>query len=227
MKIKDYLLYSEPLLLYFVLFFPSIFTNNNTIVTFFTSVSSLGSYIIISIPQILLILYFFYIKKWDFKENSITKHFLKTVLLIIIYTILLLIISNTAALVLIMTGAMQAVSKINSIKQLIPLYLAVSLITGYREELFFRSYLINFFEKTANNQNMLNHDRINKMALVMVISLMFSICHIAQGIGGIIISFLNSLLLCFIFFKHKNIHINALSHALYNFFVLLASIFAS
>ncbi|MCL2481206.1 MAG: CPBP family intramembrane metalloprotease, partial [Spirochaetaceae bacterium] len=171
--------------------------------------------------QILLILYFFYIKKWDLKDNyasncssTILSRVLKIFFLIVIYTVLLIILTNSAALLLRITGFMQNVPTINSSKQLIPLYLLVSIITGYREELFFRAYIIKFFEKTTN-----------KTALTLLISAMFAICHISQGFGAIIVSFINSMLLCFIFFRHRNIHINAISHALYNFFVLLASVF--
>ena len=216
MKNKDYLLYFEPFLLYLTLFLPSVFTNNAVMASFFASPVSMANYIAISIPPILLILYFFYTKKWDFKDNFNSGRILKTIFLIIIYTFLLLIISNSAAFILILLKIMQNVPKINAIKQLIPFYLLVSLITGYREELFFRAYLTKFFEKT-----------VNKIVLTIVISSMFAICHIAQGAGGVIISFLNSMLLCFIFFRHNSIHINAVSHALYNFFVLLVSVFSA
>lgn len=216
MKIKEYLFYSEPFLLYFALFFPSVFTNS-AITSFFTSNNIMINYIIISIPQILLILYIFYIKKWNHTDNFIFTGpgtILKTIFLIIIYTVLLIVFTNSVALILKITGIMQNVPSIVSSKQFIPFYFLVSIITGYREELFFRAYLIKFFEKSPN-----------KTFLAISISVMFAICHISQGFGAIIVSFLNSMFLCFIFFKHKNIHINALSHALYNFFVLLASVF--
>jgi len=216
MKIKDYLTHSEPFLLYFALFFPSVFTNS-AINSFFTSYNIMINYIIITVPQILLILYIFHVKKWDLKDNftsSCLGRILKISFFIIIYTVLLIIITNSAALVLKITGFMKNAPTIASTKQLIPLYLLISVITGYREELFFRAYLIKFFEKIDN-----------KTSLATLISAMFAICHISQGSGAIIVSFINSMLLCFIFFRHKSIHINALSHALYNFFVLLASVF--
>ena len=216
MKNKDYLQYFEPFLLYLVLFFSSVFTKNTVMASFFVSIAIMLNYIIIAIPQILLILYFFYIKKWNFKDNFTSGSIFKAIFLVMIYTFLLLGISNLLALILIKSGIMQNLSKINPIKQLVPLYFLVSIITGYREELFFRAYLTKFFEKTAN-----------KTLLTISISAMFAICHISQGTGGIIISFINSMLLCFIFFKHKNIHINALSHALYNFSVLVIYTFSA
>ena len=221
MKIKDYLRYSEPFLLYLVLFSPSVFSNSS-ISSFFASTGTMIVYITLSIPQILLIFYFFHIKKWDFKDNfalsnySSSSRIFKSTLLIMIFTILLIIIANSAALLLKITGFMQNVPAITSSKQLIPLYLLVSIVTGYREELFFRAYLIKFFEKNTN-----------KVTLTIAISAMFAICHISQGTAGIIVSFITSVLLCFIFFRYRSIHINGLSHALYNFFVLLASVFAA
>ena len=218
MKIKEYLTYSEPFLLYLVLFSPSLFTNNN-ITSFFASNTNLIIYIMITIPQILLILYFFYLKNWDFKDNfppNSASRILKIPILIIIYTILLIIIANSSAFILKIAGLLQNMPTITSSKQLIPLYLLVSIVTGYREELFFRAYLIKFFEKNTN-----------KVTLAIIISALFAICHISQGIAGIMVSFINSILLCFIFFRYKSIHINAISHALYNFFVLLASVFVA
>ena len=214
MKPKDYLHQCEPLLLYLLLFFPALFVNNMAMASFFTSVATMLQYIIISIPQILLILYFFYMKKWGFKDNFTFSPILKTILLIILSTFVLFIISNLAALILMVTGVMPNGPKIESSKQFIPLYFLLSVITGYREELFFRAYLIKFFEKSAS-----------KTVLTIVISALFAICHISQGAKGVIISFISSAMLCFIFFRFKNIHINAISHALYNFFVLMASVF--
>ena len=113
-------------------------------------------------------------------------------------------------------GVIQNVPSIASTKQFIPLYLLVSVVTGYREELFFRAYLINYFEKSAS-----------KTVLAISISAMFALCHVSQGVAGILISFISSIFLCFIFFRDRSIHINAISHALYNFIVILASVFAT
>jgi membrane protease YdiL (CAAX protease family) len=214
MKIKDYLPWCEPFLLFFVLFFPAVFTKNASLASFFTSNTMMINYIIISIPQILIILYFFHIKKWNLKINFTLSNILKTIFFVILYIFLLLIIANSAVLILKIAGFMQNAAKMETQKQFIVFYLLVSLITGYKEELFFRAYLINFFEKITN-----------ETMLTIAISAMFAICHIAQGVGGITVSFLNSIVLCFIFFRHRNIHINAISHAVYNFLVLMASVF--
>ena len=219
MKVKDYLSNYEPFLLYLVLFFPSVFTNSMAMSSFFTSHTIMINYIIISIPQILLIIYFFHKKEWNLKDNfspnSISRIF-KTAFFIIIYTFLLIIIASSAALMLRLLGIIQNVPSIDSIKQFIPFYILVSVITGYREELFFRAYLINFFEKS-----------VNQTVLTLLISAMFAICHISQGLGGILISFFCSIFLCFIFFRERSIHINAISHALYNFVILLAVVFSA
>ncbi|MCL2294219.1 MAG: CPBP family intramembrane metalloprotease [Spirochaetes bacterium] len=251
MKIKDYLPYFEPFLLYFVFFFPAVFASNAAFTSFFASDVLMINYIILSIPQILIFLYLFYRKKWDFKDIFCSGRIFKIIFFAIACTFLLLIISNSIVFLLKLTGVIQEVQKIETIKKFIPLYLLVSFITGYREELFFRAYLINFFEKTAekrgcstNTATRQSQDfacaayntaapvisaktvRQNRAVIAISTSALFAICHISQGAPGVIVSFINGVLLCFIFFRFRSIHINAISHALYNFFILLYSVFS-
>ena len=135
------------------------------------------------------------------------------------YSMLLLVFSNV--LLYLLTNAFSgpapffSAAPLPADKKLIPLYFFASLATGYREELFFRSYLLPLLSKT-----------IPPFFAVAFSSALFAACHIQQGGSGIILSFANSLLLSAIFLRHKNFHINSLTHAFFNFFILVsASIF--
>ncbi len=84
------------------------------------------------------------------------------------------------------------------------------LVTGYKEELFFRSYLIT----------RLSDSGVKQWQAWVGTSLLFSIGHLYQGIGAIVVSFILGLYFAFWFSKKKSLHIPALSHGLYNFVVL-------
>jgi membrane protease YdiL (CAAX protease family) len=128
---------------------------------------------------------------------------------------MLLIISNSIIYLLNKTGILQPAESLKAAGNMLPLYLAVSLGTGYREELFFRSYLLS---AVMNDKN--------PAVPVAAVSLLFSLCHISQGYPGLLISFTSSIILSVIFLKHRNIHINAIAHAFFNFFILTAAVFS-
>ncbi|MBA7647251.1 hypothetical protein ES703_55023 [subsurface metagenome] len=100
--------------------------------------------------------------------------------------------------------------------KLIPLVLVFSIATAYREELFFRSYLITRFSQMGSGP-MLN---------LLLSSLLFGLGHIYQGLAGFSVSFIQGLFFGMIFLSTKNIHRIALAHALYNTTVLLATLFS-
>ncbi len=214
MKIKTVLPVFEPLLLYFVLFMPSILRyGSDDEFFFFTSLPSICSYIIMASVQIIFIIYFISLKN----ENPVSGNFTLSIIpLSLIYAVVLLITASAAGALLVMTNITAVPAKINAVRRLLPLYLAVSILTGYREELFFRHYLITELGKNIKN-----------FYPVIISSLMFAACHIYQGTAGIIISFLTSIMLSVIFLRHKNIHINALSHTAFNFCILASAVFSS
>lgn len=94
---------------------------------------------------------------------------------------------------------------------LLPLVAAVCLLTGYREELYFRSFL----------PLQLGALGIPLGAAALGANLLFSLGHLYQGKKAFLLVFLLGGYLAVIFRWKRNLHINALAHGLYNLAVLL------
>ncbi|MDY3938890.1 MAG: type II CAAX endopeptidase family protein [Spirochaetia bacterium] len=97
----------------------------------------------------------------------------------------------------------------NSI-MLLPAFL-MFLLTGYTEELYFRSYLLTY----------LTRHRIPMAAALMISAVLFASGHLYQGWTATASVFVIGLVLGLWFFALKNIHLLAVSHTLFNFFQLL------
>ena len=78
------------------------------------------------------------------------------------------------------------------------------LVTGYREELFFRSYLLTELEP------------FGRAAAVTVSTLLFALGHLYQGVPACIGTGLLGVFLSAVFLRTRNIHVIALAHGLYN-----------
>lgn len=98
---------------------------------------------------------------------------------------------------------------------LIPLVILFSIVTGYREELFFRSYLLTRFSQLS----------LSPLPSLLLSSLLFSSGHIYQGLAGFSVSFIQGIYFGIVFLKTRNIHRIALAHALYNTTILLTTLF--
>lgn len=96
---------------------------------------------------------------------------------------------------------------------IIPILLLSSLAIGYREELFFRAYLI------------MRLDQLGAAPAVTIVlsALLFSLGHIYEGVVGALTALVSGVFLAMIYRRGRNLHQVALSHALYNFAVLLLS----
>lgn len=97
--------------------------------------------------------------------------------------------------------------------RVIPLVFLTCLVTGYREELFFRSYIIKRGIMSG----------LSIAVSIFLSALFFSIGHLYQGILGFIGTFLIGLYFAVIFIKTKNLHIIAIAHGIFNFANLLFS----
>ena len=100
--------------------------------------------------------------------------------------------------------------------RLLPLAALFSLCTGYREELFFRSYLLT---------------RLGQLGLPPAVSvaasgLLFAFGHAYQGAAGLAVALLLGVYFAVAFQRLRNLHRLAWAHGLYNFVVLLATLFA-
>jgi len=87
--------------------------------------------------------------------------------------------------------------------------------TGYLEESFFRYYLLTKYEKT-----------VPQTAIRVVYStFLFSLCHIYEGPGGFINSVLAGILLSTLFIRYRSLHGVAWAHSAYNIFVYVMELF--
>lgn len=98
----------------------------------------------------------------------------------------------------------------------LPLALAMSLLAGYREEIFFRSYLITRMEQLGSPV----------VVSVAVTSVLFGLGHIYEGLAGLIVTTVLGAYLAIVYIKVRNLHVVALAHGLYNFTVFCITLFA-
>lgn len=98
---------------------------------------------------------------------------------------------------------------------LLPLVLVTSIATGYREELFFRSYLLTRFEQID----------APRPAAIAVSTLLFASGHRYQGWSGFAMAALLGTLLAVLFLRRRNLHAIAIGHGLYNAVALTAGAF--
>jgi membrane protease YdiL (CAAX protease family) len=93
---------------------------------------------------------------------------------------------------------------------LLPLAFLSSLAIAYREEAFFRAYLLTRLEQLS----------VNPAVAVVVASAAFSLGHMYQGVGGALVAFVLGLFLGWVFLRRRTVHVVAIAHGLYNFTVL-------
>jgi len=100
-------------------------------------------------------------------------------------------------------------------KKVIPLVFITSMLTGYSEELFFRSYLFTRFEELG----------LGKVHIILTISIIFALGHFYEGYEGGLNAFILGSYFSVIFLWRRNIHIPAIVHGLYNFSALMMSFY--
>jgi len=99
--------------------------------------------------------------------------------------------------------------------RLIPLVLLFCLVTGYREELFFRSYLLTRFRQL----------QLPGFIGIGLSTLLFAAGHVYQGVAGLAVALIQGLYFAVLFVRFKNIHPLAVAHALYNATVLIFTLY--
>ncbi|MBN1698053.1 MAG: CPBP family intramembrane metalloprotease [Spirochaetales bacterium] len=98
---------------------------------------------------------------------------------------------------------------------MIPLLVIFCLITGYREELLFRSYLLTRCRQAGF-----------PLPLALATgTLLFGLLHMYEGFFGAAFAFTSGFFLSYIFVKKRNIHTISMAHALFNMTALLLSLF--
>jgi uncharacterized protein len=98
----------------------------------------------------------------------------------------------------------------------IPLALLFGLTAGYREEFFFRAYLLGRLEELGSGIS----------AAVIVSTALFCMGHVYEGPLGIIVALTLGLVLAVAYTRRRSLHVVALAHGLYNTIVLLIGLFA-
>jgi len=100
--------------------------------------------------------------------------------------------------------------------RLLPLAACFSLLTGYREELFFRSYLLTRLRQAG----------LPLAAAVAASALLFAGGHAYQGPIGLAVALALGLYFALAFARQGNLHRVAWAHGLYNLAVLAATLLA-
>ena len=92
----------------------------------------------------------------------------------------------------------------------LPLVVLTSIAVGYREELFFRGYLIGRLQDAG----------LPPSAALGASTVLFGLGHVYQGVAGVLVTTVVGGVLGVLFIRSRNLHLVALTHALYNVFVL-------
>lgn len=100
---------------------------------------------------------------------------------------------------------------------LLPLAALFALATAYREELFFRCYLITRLQQLT----------LPAWAAAGASTALFAVGHLYQGPAGLIVAALLGTCFALLFLRLRNLHRLALAHALYNLAVLAATLFSA
>lgn len=223
-KDKKPALILEILLLFFTFFFQSMLVTGESV-----DFSDGGFpeymifYIILSLPQIFLLLYIIQLRgDVPLKNFGITRPTLKDFARGMGYFFVLYIFFIALGWILTLFSPEQQealTAEVNfNIQGLenVPLVIFFCLVTGYREELFFRSYLLVRLQQL----------KVSPMAAVMGSSLLFGALHLYEGVMGVLFTTVIGLYFALIFRKTRNLHAIAIAHALYNAFMLVATFYA-
>jgi membrane protease YdiL (CAAX protease family) len=207
----------EALILFFVLFFPGVYTMGVYAATEtpipFSALNELARTLTYTLPAFALLWYIISDKKGFTalkREKPGKKDFLPFA-------------AGFAGLVLIGTGISLLISLLSQNQGVTPplkveapagvigwIIMVVScLCTGYLEESYFRYYLLSKLEDS----------RPRAIMMVFFSTFLFSVCHIYEGPLGIINAALAGALLSTLFIRFRSLHGIAWAHGVYNIFV--------
>ena len=202
----------EPFIIYMILYFPALHSGGSADpAAFYKNSSMIIFYSAVSLFQIFFLLYFMKLKKTGPERSGIIKLSYSSISKSLIYAACLMIIVILVNSIL-SPFIKQTEYTVSRSASFILKALSVSLLTGYREELFFRSYFISSSENFYG-----------KIISVFISTILFSVSHITGGITAVISALCAGFFLSFIFIRHRDLHINSLAHSIYNFAVLIFS----
>jgi hypothetical protein len=207
------------LILFSVFFLPGIIAQSGAMArASFDSLLYLLQIVVVSVPQILLILYILELQPdtdrdafglRPFRRSDIATGLLSYGGLIGIFLPIGLIVALLPE-----ESIRQAIPNVSwtfTRVELLPAVLIAMIAVGYREELFFRSYLITRLQELG----------VRRAGAVAVSTVLFALGHIYQGVLGIAVSLVIGALFGMLYVRRRNLHALAIAHALYNLTVLL------
>jgi len=212
----------EMVLLFLVFYLPGYLWPDQDIIQ---SLTGLGPYmlqfLVMAVPQILLLLYVLKLREDNWTSFGLLA--LRPVdllyALVIFAGIFALLLIMGLILALLPAGGEALFSEGFRWKlrdpRLIPVVLLFCLVTGYREELFFRSYLLTRFSQAS----------LPVAAGIGMSTLLFASGHVYQGLAGFAVAVIQGLYFSVLFSRLKNIHPLAIAHGLYNTTVLIVTLF--
>lgn len=216
---------SEILLLFLVLFLPGMLMVDDSVE--FELFDHLGfhfSYAIVAIPQILLILHTIksrpeiWAREFGIRRPRVQDAVWAALLIPVLFAALAAVIGLALALqhlgldISTPEGAGFRLTR----PQLLPLVAITSLLTGYREELFFRAYMLPRLAQAG----------VRVPQAVAVSTTLFAVGHIYQGVVGLLFAALIGVVLSIAFYRRRSVHHIGLAHAGYNFFTLVFTLVA-
>ena len=209
-------------LLFLVFYLPGYLWPDQDIIQ---SLTGLGPYmlqfLVMAVPQILLLLYVLKLREDNWTSFGLLAPRPVDLLyaLVIFAGIFALLLIMGLILALLPTGGEALFSEGFRWKlrdpRLIPVVLLFCLVTGYREELFFRSYLLTRFSQAS----------LPVAAGIGMSTLLFASGHVYQGLAGFAVAVIQGLYFSVLFILLKNIHPLAIAHGLYNTTVLIVTLF--
>ncbi len=170
-------------------------------------------FILTGIPQILLMLYLVYLRN-ESKDHGLALAFASNVPAFIVAIAGIVAVSFPVSLLGGLVGAgnsFMAGSTPDVPMRLLPLVACTCLVTGYREELLFRSMLITGLTQSG----------LATVPSMLVSSALFSVGHIYQGVLPFIGAFLIGLFLSWHFIRFQSLHAISIAHGIYNFSILM------
>ena len=208
----------EPLILYFVLFFPGIyalpFSSPETGPLSFSILKELGRTLTYTVPSLAL-LWYLISDKTGFSAIYEVKPLKSDLFPFAIASFGLIIIGLFTSLLLSIFSGVYAPPVLEA-PQNIPGWIVISLAclgTGYLEESYFRYYLLNKLEIPLPNT----------FLRIALSTFLFSLCHIYEGPWGILNAVLAGILLSVLFIRFRSLNGIAWAHGFYNLFVYAAS----
>jgi len=210
----------EMLLLFSVFFLPGfLFQSGGTEATAFNNLLYNLQIVVLAVPQLLLLLYVLKLRGDDLTRFGFRPFRLLDVLhgfLAYLGIFAILLPLGTVAALLperVMSGIAGSFHWQFSRLELLPAVIIASLATAYREEAFFRGYLLVRLQEFG----------AGSVPAVIAVSTLFAAGHLYQGTAAFVLAFVLGVYFSILFLRQRNIHAIAIGHALYNVTVLLIS----